>query len=202
MPGNVSVRAKRRAVAAGLTLVELLIATSIMAFVALGVAGMFPAAFRSVVVGGQVTKATVLAQEMVDMIRTEPFDKVYLTPSSSNGYAGYYFNPSGSPSRFDTRNTGSLPATCPVPSTDSCANKMKWQSDLLADAAQTSGRGLPVAYGTVAVTCLNVVTTSPYTPTTGTCGISTNLLRITVTVFWDLNASRSVNLVTYVARIE
>jgi Tfp pilus assembly protein PilV len=201
MPGDVSLRPKRQIVAAGLTLIEFLIATSIMAFAALGVAGMFPAAFRSVIGGGQVTKATILAQEMADMIRTEPFDKVYVTPSSGNGYTGYS-NQSASPSTFDTRNTGSLPATCPVPSTDSCTNKKKWQSDLLAGAGQASGKGLPVAYGTVAVTCLNIGTTSPYTPTTATCGGSTNLLRITVTVFWDRNASRSVNLVTYVARIE
>ena len=193
-------RSTRRVGATGLTLVEFLIATSIMAFAALGVAGMFPAAFRSVVVGGQVTKATTLAQEMADMIRTEPFDNVYQPPSSGNGYVGY-FNQSGSPATFDTRNTGSVPATCSVPSSDSCMNKKKWQSDLLADAAQTSGRGLPVAYGIVAVTCLNVVTTSPYTPTTGTCGSNTSLLRISVTVFWDRNAARSVNLVTYVARI-
>jgi Tfp pilus assembly protein PilV len=171
----------------GLTLVEFLFACSIMAFVALGVAGMFPSALRSVVGGGQMTKATVLAQEMANMIRNELFDTVYLTPESGNGYTGY--------STFTT--TASLPATCP---TESCSNKKKWKTDLLADAAQTSGRGLPGGYGTVAVTCLNVSTSSPYTLTTGTCGTGTNLLRLSVTVYWDRTGSRSVNLVTYVAR--
>lgn len=189
-----SLSARPRSDAAGLTLVEFLIATSILAFAALGVAGMFPAAFRSVVVGGQVTKATILAQEMADMVRTEPFDNLYSTPASTNCFKGY--------SSFDTRNT--LPASCAsgTGSPDSLNNKRKWKSDLLADAAQTSGRGLPAGYGIVTTACLNVVTTSPYTPTTQTCGSSTNLLRITVTVFWDRNASRSVNVVTYVARIE
>lgn len=165
MPGNVSLKAKRRAVAAGLTLVELLVATSIMAFVALGVAGMFPAAFRSVVVGGQVTKATVLAQEMVDMIRNEPFDNLV---SRYNG--------------FDTR---TLSVTCPVTGANLNDNKKKWKCDLIGEGAQTTGRGIPVAYGIVDVT-------SPMT----------DLRQVTVTVFWDPNASRRVSLVTYVARIE
>ena len=176
---------------AGLTLVEFMLATAIMAFVALGVAGMFPSALRTVVVGGQVTKATVLAQELLDVIRTEPFDILYVTPISGNGYKGYF--------SFDTRD---LPTQCPTPSSDSCRNKMKWRSDLLMDTAQTGGRGLPEAYGTVSVVCLNVNTASPFTVTAGTCGSSINLLRLTATVFWDRSGSRSVDLVTYVARIE
>ncbi len=186
MPGIV-LRQGRGPEQTGLTLVEFLFACSIMAFVALGVAGMFPSALRSVVSGGQVTKATVLAQELVNMIRNELFDDVYLTPGSGNGYRGYY--------TFNT--TGSLPATCP---TASCNNKKKWKTDLLADAAQTSGRGLPGGYGTVAVTCLNVSASSPYTLTTGTCGTGTNIVRVSVTVYWDRTGSRSVTLVTYVAR--
>jgi type II secretory pathway pseudopilin PulG len=187
-------RAGRRIDATGLTLIEFLIATSIMAFAALGVAGMFPAAFRSVVAGGQVTKATILAQEMLNAIRNEPFDIVYLSPSSGNCYWGY--------SGFDTRN--SLPGSCTsgTGSPESLNNKKKWKNDLLGGGAQTGGgRGLPLGYGTVAVTCLNVSPSSPYTLTTGTCS-SANLLRVTVTVFWDQNASRSVPLVTYVARSE
>jgi Tfp pilus assembly protein PilV len=186
-----SVRTGRRLGQAGLTLVEFMLATAIMAFVALGVAGMFPSALRTVVVGGQVTKATVLTQEMLDVIRTEPFDILYVTPTSGNGYKGYL--------SFDTRD---LPAICPTPSSDSCRNKMKWRSELLMDTAQTGGRGLPEAYGIVRVVCLNVNTASPFTVTIGTCGSSINLLRLTATVFWDRSGSRSVDLVTYVARIE
>jgi Tfp pilus assembly protein PilV len=176
---------------AGLTLVEFMLATAIMAFVALGVAGMFPSALRTVVVGGQMTKATVLAQEMLDAIRNERFDTLYEAPTSGNGYEGY--------SSFDTR---TLPALCPTPSSDSCRNKMRWRSDLLMDTAQTGGRGLPEAYGIVSVACLNVNTASPFTVTTGTCGSSTNLLQVTATVFWDRSGSRSAGLVTYVARME
>ncbi|HSB80717.1 MAG TPA: hypothetical protein VLM91_18195 [Candidatus Methylomirabilis sp.] len=158
-------RSRRRIGAAGLTLIEFLIATSIMAFAALGVAGMFPAAFHSVIVGGQVTKATVLAQEMVDMIRNEPFD---LLVSRYNG--------------FDSR---TLTATCPLTGVDLNDNKKKWKCDLLGDGGQTTGRGIPGGYGIVTVT-------APLT----------DLLQVTVTVFWDRDGSRSVNLVTYVARTE
>ncbi len=183
-----------RSQTAGLTLVEFLFAASIMAMVGLGVAGMFPSAFRSVVGGGQVTKAASLAQEMVNMMRTEPFDNLYLTPSSGNGYRGYY-------STYST--TGlSLPSTCPT-GADSCANKKKWKADLSADGASSTGQGLPGGYGTVAVTCLNANASSPYTLTTATCSsTSTNILRVSVTVAWTGSGSQSVNLVTYVARNE
>lgn len=159
-----------------------------MAFALLGVAGMFPSALRSVVTGGQVTKATTLAQEMVDMIRNEPFDTLSLTPASANGYKGYY--------TFDTRN---LPATCPTGSTDSssCSNKMKWKSDLSADSAQAGGRGLPAGYGTVAVACLNANGTS-----NSTSPCPTDLRRVTVTAIWGRTGAQSVSLVTYVARTE
>lgn len=126
------VRLDRIAGSAGVTLVEFLIATSIMAFVALGVAGMFPAAFRSVVVGGQVSKATALGQEMIDMIRNEPFDSLI--------------------SRYNGFNTNSLGVTCPLADVDKGDSKKKWKCDLLADTAQTGGHGLPAAYGTVSVT--------------------------------------------------
>lgn len=158
-------RLRRHAGPTGLTLIEFLIATSIMAFAALGVAGMFPAAFRSVVVGGQVTKATALAQEMVDMIRNEPFD---LLVSHYNG--------------FDTR---TLSITCPVTGVDLNDNKKKWTCDLLGAGAQISGRGIPGGYGIVTVT-----------------DSMADLRQVTVTVFWDRDGSRSVNLVTYVARTE
>jgi Tfp pilus assembly protein PilV len=163
-----SMRASRRIGAAGLTLIEFLIATSIMAFAALGVAGMFPAAFHSVIVGGQVTKATILAQEMVDMIRNESFDHLM------TGYNG-----------FDTR---TLSVTCPLTGADLNDNKKKWKCDLFGEGVQTSGRGIPGGYGVVTVASV------PAPPP--------DLLQVTVTVFWDRDSSRSVNLVTYVARSE
>lgn len=150
-----------------------------MAITLLGVAGMFPAAFRSVVAGGQVTKATTLTQEMGDMIRNEPFDSLV---TRYNG--------------FDTRN---LTVTCPVTASgyDADYNKKKWTCDILATTAQGSGQGLPSGYGTVAVACLNADGT---TNTAVPC--PTDLRRVTVTVTWNREASQFVSLITYVARAE
>lgn len=160
---------------AGLTLIEFLFAVSITAFTGLGVAGMFPAAFRSVVTGGQVTKATILAQEMADMIRADTFGNV-----SAYG---------------NTNTQASL--TCLTPPTTDCTNKLKWKNDILATTAQSTGRGLSEGYGTVAVACVDPNGTSK------TCDdANDDLRRVTVTVTWDRQGSRSVSLVTYVARTE
>lgn len=174
----------------GLTLIEVLFALSVIAFALLGVAGMFPSAMRSVLGGGQMTKATVLAREMVDMIRSEPFDKLLLS-LSRGGYNG-----------FDTRN---LSVSCPVPLPsptvfDANYNQKRWKCDMLATGTTganpgDTGSGLPAAYGTVSVVCVNP------NGTTGACG-STDLRRVRVTVTWESNGSRSVSLVTYVARIQ
>ena len=172
MPGIVFVRTGDRRGLAGFTLVEFLFAVSITAITGLGVAGMFPAALRSVVTGGQTTKATVLAQAMADMIRAGTFASVY----SYNG--------------LDTT------ITCTGTST-LCVNKTKWTNDLLAAEAQTTGQGLPSGKGTVSVVCVNADGTSK------TCDdANDDLRRVTVTVTWDRQGSRSVSLVTYVARNE
>jgi Tfp pilus assembly protein PilV len=172
----------------GLTLVEVLIATSVIAFAALGVASMFPAAFNSVLAGGQVTKATMLAQAMIDMIKSEPFDVLQ--------------------SRYDGLNTAALTGmTCPAElhafsSPDDYRqnfNKMKWWCDLQPSAAQDVGQslplgqGLPAGYGAVSVECVDA------SGATGACS-ATDVRRVTVTVFWGLNGSRSVGLVANVAR--
>ncbi|MBI4737369.1 MAG: type IV pilus modification protein PilV [candidate division NC10 bacterium] len=159
---------------AGLTLVEFLFAVSITAIAGLGVAGMFPAALRSVVTGGQTTKATVLAQEMADMIRADTFAKAV-------DYNG-------------TDTTSSFTCT----SSDTvCNNKLKWKNDLVAATAQETGKGLPNGKGTVSVACVNPDGTSK------TCDhANDDLRRVTVTVMWDREGSRSVSLVTYVARNE
>ena len=179
MPGDVSaiVRTGRGLGPAGLTLIEFLFAVSVFAITGLGVAGMFPAAFRSVVVGGQVTKATILAQEMADMIRADTFTNV-----------SAYIN-------TDTRNA----ITCPTLPTTDCTNKLKWKNDLSATTAQSTGQGLPSGYGTVVVVCVNADGT---TNTTSPC--PTDLRKVTVTVTWDRQGqgSRSVSLVSYVARTQ
>ncbi len=170
-----------RPLAAGLTLVELLFAVTILAFALLGVAGMFPSALRSIVSGGHTTKATALAQAMLDVIRTEPFDTLI--------------------SRYDSFTTTAIaPGNgCPVtvdPSHPDYA-KMKWACDLSGTAAQSPGQGLPNGSGSIAVVCVNADgTTNTATP------CPTDLRRLTVTVRWDRSSSRSVSLVTHVARTD
>lgn len=60
----------------GLTLVEVLIATAIVSVAMIGIVGMFPVAHQQLRMGSDVTKATVLAQQMIEMLRDEPFAAV------------------------------------------------------------------------------------------------------------------------------
>lgn len=162
----------------GFTLVEFLIATSIVSFAMLGVASMFPAAMRSVIAGGEVTKATMLAQEMADIIRSEPFDVLG--------------------ARYDNVDTGTLSVSCPLDETSTPPpyadyTAKRWACDLQLTGARDSGRGLRGAYGRVRVDCVDesgAVVTCP-----------SSLQRVTVTVFWGDDGSRSVSLTSHVARI-
>ena len=185
-------------------MVELLFAVSILAFVTLGVAGMFPAAYRSVLRGGQVTKAVELAQAMADMIRMEPFGDLLTVPTAGNSYKGFngYDSRSHPPSVTcpypdQTKSIQPFPSSSPPYQYDPGHNKKKWKCSLLAAAGNVSGSGLPAGYGTVAVACLNpdgtVNTTNPCT---------TSLRRISITVNWQSGPSRSVVVTTYVAQHE
>lgn len=169
---------------AGLTLVETLIAVSILAFALLGVAGMFPSAMRSVQSGGQTTKATMLAREMIDMIRADAFTNVV------------------SYNNFDT---STLTVTCPVAQTippatpDPNYNKKKWTCDIAASGTLTTGQGLAGGRGTVSVACVNFNTASPFKETSITCpGSPPTTTKVTVTLTWGPQQSYSVSLVTYV----
>ena len=170
----------RRATSTGLTLVEFLIATSIMAFVALGVAAMFPAALRSVITGGNVTKATALAQEMAEMIR--------LDAAQSGGFDSLISN-------YNGMNTTTVNYNCLTGTVANRTPAQKWKCDIVATAAQESGRGLPAGYGTVAVTCINANGTGN---ASNPC--TTDLRQVIVTVTWQSTDSRSVSVVTNVAR--
>lgn len=200
----VFVARRRRTGKAGLTLIELLFAVSVLAFVTLGVAGMFPAAYRSVLRGGQVSKAVQLAQAMADMIRMEPFDDLLTVPTDANYYKGF----NGYDSRIHPPSV-----TCPYPDTtksiqpflsgsppyqyDPGHNKKRWRCNLLSDAGDVSGQGLPGGYGTVAVACLN-----PDGTVNATNPCPTDLRRISITVNWQSGPSRSVAMTTNVARHE
>lgn len=173
----------------GLTLVEVLFAVSILAFALLGVAGMFPSAMRSVQSGGETTKATMLAREMIDMIRT---DMSYSLVS-----------------RYNNVDTSTLTLTCPATQTippatpDPDYNKKKWTCDIAASGTRDTGQGLPGGRGTIAVTCVAFNTTTPFTEYNIACPApdpnDNTTKKVTVTVTWGSQGSRSVSLVTYVA---
>jgi len=172
----------------GLTLIEVLFAISVMAIGLLGVASMFPAGLRSVITGGHTSKATTLVREMVEMIQADTFSNL-----------DTYYN------GFDTTplTTGLMAVpptfTCPVNPALPDYNKKKWACDMLGAGAGAgaSGQGLPGAYGTVRVDCVNPTgTINPSVP------CPTELRLVTVTVTWTSQGSRSVSLVTYVAKTE
>lgn len=60
----------------GLSLVELLMAMTIVSVAMLGIVGMFPVAHQHLRVGGDLTKATGLAQRMIELLRDEPLQVV------------------------------------------------------------------------------------------------------------------------------
>ena len=162
----------------GLTLVEFLVATSIVAFALLGVASMFPAALRTVIRGGETTKATMLAQAMADIIQSEPFDVLV--------------------ARYNNLNTQTLGVSCPLDETSAPPpyddyTKKKWACDLLRTGAQDSGQGLPGASGRVRVECMDAGGAVVACPA--------GLRRVTVSVFWGGSSPRSVSVVSHVARI-
>ena len=181
------VRSKPR----GVTLIEFLFAVTITAFVGLGVASMFPAALRSVMRGGNLTKATALTREMAEMIRTEPFDALLTTPNAGTGWTGY--------NGFDTRNlTVTCPPTTPVSGTasyDTAYLKKKWTCDIVPDGTLATGKGLPVGYGTVTAVCLN-----PSGTVNASNPCPTDIRRVTVTITWDRGGARSITLTTNVSR--
>jgi type IV pilus modification protein PilV len=169
----------------GLTLVEVMFAVSILAFALLGVAGMFPSAMRSVQGGGETTKATILARGMIDMIRADAFTNVV---------------------SYNNVDTGALtvtcPATLPTPSSpDPDYNKKKWKCDIAASGTRDTGQGLPGGRGTVTVACVDFATTSPFKETSDS-GCTKDTRKVTATVTWGIQGSRSVSLVTYVTKTE
>ncbi len=60
----------------GLTLVELLIAMAVLSVAMLGIVGMFPVAHQHLREGGDLTKASAMAQRMVELLRDEPHQAV------------------------------------------------------------------------------------------------------------------------------
>jgi type IV pilus modification protein PilV len=170
----------------GLTLVEVLFAVSVLAFALLGVAGMFPSAMRSVQTGGETTKATMLAREMIEMMRADAFDSLM--------------------SRYDSFDTSTMTVSCPVSpptptSPDPDYNKKKWTCDIAASGTRDTGQGLPGGRGTITVTCVDFGTASPFNEISDS-GCIKNTRKVTVTLAWSAQASRFISLVTYVTRTQ
>ena len=145
----------------GFTLLEVLFAVVIITVAVLAVVGLFPTALRNVRYGGHMSQASSLAQEMIEMIRTQPFASV----SSYNG--------------LDTRNSPpvGLPASV-------LAHFNQWQSDITPPSGV-----LPQGWGTITAV-----------PETGPPDLSSDLLRVTITVGWQERGAQTITLVTYVAR--
>ena len=60
----------------GFSLIELLIGMSIMAVALLGIATMFSTGYSDVTAGGKTTMATTAARQLLEDIRTLPFDRI------------------------------------------------------------------------------------------------------------------------------
>jgi type IV pilus modification protein PilV len=170
----------------GLTLVEVLFAVSVLAFALLGIAGMFPSAMRSVQAGGETTKATMMAREMIEMIRADAFGNLV--------------------SRYNGVDTSTLTVTCPVTpptpsSPDPDYSKKKWVCDIAASGTRDTGQGLAGGRGTVTVSCVDFNTTAPFSEISDS-ECTKNTRKVTVTITWGTPGSRSVSLVTYVTRTE
>ena len=120
----------------GLSLVELLIATTIISVAMLGIVGMFSIAHQHLRAGGDVTQATGLAQQMVEVLRDE---LIQVVPKYHNA---------------DTRSLASLPADDPggAPPFRGSSSLTRWQEAI--GAAPMLG-GTHQGWGRIEVTPLD-----------------------------------------------
>jgi len=157
----------------GFTMMEVLIAATIMVVALLGIAAVLPNADMNLHQSGQISKAVSLAQQMIEALKNDPFTAL---PS----YQG-----------ADTRNTGTYPTddpTTPIPGNPGNfmggSNIAKWATDINLYLA--TGAGITNGYGTIAVSDV------------ATDGSGNAILRkVTVTVSWtDRGHPYSVRLAT------
>lgn len=118
----------------GLTLPEILIAASVLTVALLAMAGMFPTAFQNVKAGGQMTKATAIAQKMMEHLRNQPFSALTSLPPS--GYNGL--------------NNTSNCNTLSEPVRTACNT---WKDDITFSSDW--GKGLPSGSWSIAATLVN-----------------------------------------------
>lgn len=167
-----------RAARPGFTILEVLIASSIMVVALLGIAAVLPTADMSLHMSGQISKAISLAQEMIEMIKNDPFTGL---PSYNN---------------VDTRTPATYPVDDPLTPTPGNpgnfmggSNVAKWAGDI--NLFLVTGGGITGGYGTIGVT------------TVATDGTGNPVLqRVTVTVNWtDSGRPYSVRLATLASAI-
>ena len=147
----------------GLTLVELLITMAVLSVAILGIVGMFPVASQHLRAGGDLTKATALAQRMVELLRDE---RLQMVPRYHNA---------------DTRLTASFPADDPdrTPPFRGGSTLRRWREEI---AAAALADGLLEAWGRIEVASLDrgllaitVTVGWPATPTERTVQLTTYL---------------------------
>jgi len=150
----------------GLTVAEILIAASVLVVALLGMAGMFPSAYRAVLYGGQMTKATALAQAIMELVRSEP---VAYVPR-------YHGVDTSDSSTFPSDDLGLSPPF------RGGTHVQRWESDIAL--ALDQGKGLPSGFGTISVvdheTGLAIGGSPPLTL----------LMRVIVTVGWSETTGR------------
>jgi hypothetical protein len=122
----------------GFSVVEVTIAMSIMLVALLGIAATLPTADMTLHQSGQISKAVALGQEMVEMMKNDPFSELTL-------YNG-----------VDTRTTATYPVDDPIPpipgdsgNFSGGSNVTKWANDIALFL--TTGRGITGGYGTIDV---------------------------------------------------
>jgi len=161
------VRIRRKSLALintqGLTLVEVVIAMAIISVAMMGVVGMFPVAHQHLRVGGDLTKATALAQRMIELLRDE---RLQTLPR-------YH--------QTDTRQTGSLPTDDldETPPFNGGSSFQRWRDDI---ASAAIGGDTHQGWGRIEITSidrgllsLTVTVGWPATPTERTVQLTTVL---------------------------
>lgn len=153
-------RLHRSSASQGFTVIEMLVASTILVVALLGVAAVLPVADITLHQSGQVSKAVSLAQEMIEMIKNDRF-------TTLTEYHG-----------VDTRTTSTYPVDNPIPPIPGSnanflggTNVTKWANDIHLFLA--TGSGITGGYGTISVA--TVATDSTGNPI---------LRKVTVRVFW------------------
>ncbi len=163
-----------RAANLGFSLLELLVSISFLAFGLLGLLSIFPIAHQDAHMAGQRTKATWLAQQMLEDIRnTSPNPFVLFNGIDGNG--------------VDTRNPSNFPLDdlTTTPKFMGRTALTKWSSDI--SLILVEGRGVTGGFGTVTVN-------KPSQPAAG-------LHIVTVTLGWrDSGRDYSVVMNTLMAQ--